>query len=552
MEEITLELLAELLDEPETYELEFKSGSSRFDYDKLGQYCAAMASSNDGVAYIIIGVSDGRPRDFIDTRAFQDPGDTESKLAQDLGIKPRVKELYPEDKRVVVVQIPGDTSRMISFKGACYKREGESLRPMTGTEIETMASTRSRIDYSAQLSKAKFADLDPAMVATFRERCRKRDSGLRGASETDEEFLARLKLVRDGQATYAAIILFGTEATILSHLSNARVRYRWHTTKEVAPPSDEINYVQGYMATYDEIWEVIATRNPSDHYLDRFYRMDVPLFDEKSVREAIINAVAHRDYAVDGHIHVIQLPDGIQVENPGGFPSGEIPDGMLPQSRPRNQLLADAVHRAGLAEQAGYGIQMMNTRAVRLGKSLPDYAASDEHMVRLLLAGKVTNEDMLLFLDKQELLPSEGLSHDHYMALNAISLGEKIAGKKLKEARKQLLRSGLLEVEGTGRAATYYLAGLKPAPLTRLSGKTLEAIDDGVLGVIDLAGELGISTNDVSEAVHDKTYKQVRARMEILAEAGLVTRVGRTKGGRWVITELGMEVLAALNKIRSA
>ena len=565
MVEITLELLADLLNKPETYELEFKSGSNKFDYEKLGQYCSAMASSINGTGYIVIGVSDARPRDWLDTKAFQDPGHAESMLAQDLGINPRVKELYPDNKRVVVVQVPGDTSRMISFRGACYKREGESVRPMTGREIEVMASNRSRIDYSAQLSQARFKDLDPALVAAFRGRCLKldaglqgselrgtglRDSGLRGTSETDEEFLARLGLLRDGQATYAAIILFGTERTILSHLSNARVRYRWHTTHGVAPPSDEVNYVQGYLATYDEIWEVIATRNPSDHYLDKFHRMAIPLFDEKSVREAIINAVAHRDYAVDGHIHVVQLPDGIRIENPGGFPAGEIPDGMSPRSRPRNQLLADAFHRAGLAEQAGYGIQMLNTRAVQLGKALPDYSSSDDHMVRLLLDGKITNEDILLFFDWQEQLPSAGLSHEQYLALNAVGLGEEVTGQQLKAARKQLLKAGLIEYHGKGRGTSYYLAGMKPSPLKQLSGKAIKAIDDGILVMVELAGTKGIATANMAGVAHNMTYKQVRNRVETLAAAELIRRIGTTKDGRWVITELGIKVLQEIKDAR--
>ena len=65
MQEMTLELLAELLDKPETCELEFKSGSEKFSYAKLGEYCSAMASSIDGVGYIIIGISDARPRKFL-------------------------------------------------------------------------------------------------------------------------------------------------------------------------------------------------------------------------------------------------------------------------------------------------------------------------------------------------------------------------------------------------------------------------------------------------------------------------------------------------------
>ena len=550
MEEITLELLAELLDKPETYELEFKSGRKKFSYAKLGEYCSAMASSIDGTGYIIIGVSNA-DRKFIHTNAFQDPGKTESELAKDLGIKPRVKELYPDNKRVVVVQVPGDRNRMISFKGACYKREGESVRPMTGPEIEAMAGMRSRVDYSAQLSAARFEDLDPGMIATFRQRCRQRDPVLQSTSETDEEFLTRLRLIKNGQATYAAIILFGTEQAILTHINNARIRYRWHASKGVAPPSDEVNYVQGYLGVHDEIWEKIDSRNQNEHYLDKFYRIGVPVYDKDSVREAIINAVAHRDYAVAGHIHVVQHPDGITIANPGGFPAGFMPDGMSPDSRPRNQLLADAFYRASMIEQAGYGIQLLNSRAIRLGRELPDYSASDEHRVNLWLDGSISNEDMLIFFERNSHILPEQLSYVQYLVLFAIAKGEAVESNAFRSARKQLLKEGAIESHGSGRGTTYYLAGTKPSALKLLSAKTIEAIDDGLLVLIELSGAEGISTTGMSEVIKHKTYKQIRSKADYLANDGLIKRVGNTKDGRWVITKPGTDLLAEMKHTKS-
>ncbi len=87
------------------------------------------------------------------------------------------------------------------------------------------------------------------------------------------------------------------------------------------------------------------------------FRVPVPNFDKRAFREALVNALVHRDYSRLGAIHVKLDDDGLSISSPGGFVDGVTLQNLLivaPQSR--NPLLADVIKRIGLAERTGRGI----------------------------------------------------------------------------------------------------------------------------------------------------------------------------------------------------
>jgi ATP-dependent DNA helicase RecG len=84
-----------------------------------------------------------------------------------------------------------------------------------------------------------------------------------------------------------------------------------------------------------------------------------PTFNEKVVREAVLNAVAHRDYKSAGSIFVRQFPRKVEVQSPGGFPYGVSPENMLWKQHPRNRRIAEVFLKCGLVERSGQGANLM-------------------------------------------------------------------------------------------------------------------------------------------------------------------------------------------------
>ena len=110
------------LNAPEGAQLEFKSATSRFDFEKLVDYCVALA--NEGGGTIILGVTDRRPRQVVGTAAFAEPGRTEAGLHQTLGHRIPVEEYHHEGRRVLIVHVPPRARGAMAAQGAVFETRG--------------------------------------------------------------------------------------------------------------------------------------------------------------------------------------------------------------------------------------------------------------------------------------------------------------------------------------------------------------------------------------------------------------------------------------------
>jgi ATP-dependent DNA helicase RecG len=103
------------------------------------------------------------------------------------------------------------------------------------------------------------------------------------------------------------------------------------------------------------------------------------------VREALLNAVARRDYRFGGSVFVRQFPGRLGIVSPGGFPRDITPENIINQQNPRNRRLAEALAKCGLVERAGQELNLLVESAVRQSKPLPSVHGSASREVRLTL-----------------------------------------------------------------------------------------------------------------------------------------------------------------------
>jgi ATP-dependent DNA helicase RecG len=162
-----------------------------------------------------------------------------------------------------------------------------------------------------------------------------------------------------------------------------------------ARPLGERNTGQDFFFYHDRLWNEINSRNDRQSFQEGLFRTDVLTFDEESVRESVLNAVAHRDYRHGGSVFVRQYPKRLEVISPGGFPAGITPENILDGQNPRNRRLAEALAKCGLIERSGQGVNLMFENAVRQGKALPSFVGTTADEVRLTLEGAVQHPDMI-------------------------------------------------------------------------------------------------------------------------------------------------------------
>ena len=256
----------------------------------------------------------------------------------------------------------------------------------------------------------------------------------------------------------AALVLLGTRKALGRHLGQAEVVFEYRSSEASIPHQQRIEYRVGILGILDQLWDVINLRNEVLHYQDGFFIGDVPAFNEKVVREAILNAVAHRDYRLAGSVFVRQYPRKLQVVSPGGFPPGITSDNIYRRQLPRNRRLADACARIGWVERSGQGADRMFEESIREGKPRPDFVDTDAYQVSLTLHGEIQNPEFLRFLERVAREQGTQFGLEDLLALDLMQRNEAIS-EDLKPRLARLIEEGVIERVGRGRGVRYIISG---------------------------------------------------------------------------------------------
>ena len=334
--------------------LEFKEAKTKYDFEKLVKYCVALA--NEGGGRMILGVTDKLPRTVVGSQAYRNLERTKADLIKQLRLRVDVEEIQHPDGRVLVFQVPPRPIGVpIEYKGAYWMRGGEALVPMTPDQLQRIFAEASP-DFSSEIcTSAQLDDLDPTAVDVLRQLWQRKSPDQDIVTRPDEQLLADAELLVDGEVTNAALILLGTRKALGKYLAQAELIFEYRSNEVPGPAAERHEFRQGFLPVLDEIWKLINQRNDLQHFQQGLFIWDVPTFNERVVREAVLNAVSHRDYRHGGSIFVRQYPRRIEIVSPGGFPAGITPENILRQQNPRNRRIAEVLSKCGLVERAGPG-----------------------------------------------------------------------------------------------------------------------------------------------------------------------------------------------------
>jgi ATP-dependent DNA helicase RecG len=452
----TLEELEGWLSEPEGERLEFKEAKANFHFETLAKYCAALA--NEGGGRIILGVTDRRPRRVVGSTAFDEPGRTVAGLINRLGIQVRAEEILHPNGRVLVFHVPPRPVGVpIQYDGVFWSRAGDELRPLSPDRLRGVFQEAGP-DFSAELhADAGLDDLDPAVIERFREMWMRKSGNAALANATPRELLEDAELLAGDKITHAALILLGTRRAIGMRLAQAEVVFEYRSSEASIPFQQRIEFRAGFLGYLDELWKTLNLRNEVLQYREGFFVGDIPAFNEAVVREALLNALAHRDYRLPGSIFVRQFPRRLEIVSPGGFPPGINAGNMLWRQSPRNRRIADACAKCGLVERSGQGANRMFEESIKEGKPRPDFTGTDDYQVEVTLRGEIQNPAFLGFLQKigAERLATFGTRD--ILILDAVQREEPLPDD-LKDRLPHLLDEGIIERIGRGRGARLILS----------------------------------------------------------------------------------------------
>ena len=529
--------LQEWLNASENEHLEFKEAKNNFHFDKLVKYCAALANERGGA--MVLGVTDTRPRQIVGSQAFHDLERTKAGLIEKLRLRIEADEIMHPNGRVLVFTAPSRPIGMpITVEGAYWMRAGEDLTPMTPDMLRRIFDEAGP-DFSAEICpRATITDLDPTAIDLFRKRWIRRSKNETLSRLPADQFLADAELIDHRGVTYAAMVLMGKRVSLAQFLPQAEVIFEYRSSEAAGPASQRLEFREGFLLFYESLWETINLRNDVQHFQDGLFMVDVPTFAEGSVREAILNAVSHRDYRLSGSVFIRQYQRRIEIVSPGGFPAGITPQNILYRQSPRNRRIAEVFEKCNLVERSGQGANRMFEESIKQSKSLPDFTHTDDYQVALTLHGEIQDPVFLRFLERVGEERVRSFATEDLLVLDLVHREQPVP-PELQTRLHQLLDQGIIESFGRGRGTRYLLPRQfyrltgKKGVYTRKRGLDRETNKELLLKHIQDNQPTGARFDELQQVLPALSRSQIQKLLKELKAEGRVRNEGRTKGARW-------------------
>lgn len=525
---------------PEGCQLEFKTAKNSFSSDKdLPDYCAALA--NEGGGKLILGVDDRRR--VTGSKAFFGTHNTlPHELLNKLKIRVEVEELIHPQGRVLIFHAPPHPPGQPVQSTGKYRfpmRAGESLTEMDAHTLKRILN-ETEPDFSSQpVSNFSLKDIDSTAFNNLRK------SWVRKAGRKDylefspEKLLSSAGLLTEGGLTYAALILLGKKGKIDQLLPGSEIIFEWRQEHGKTNYDFRINWREPFFAVYDKIWEAVNARNLRFPYQDGLFQREIFAFSEKPIREALLNAVEHRDYHINhGSIFIKASPQEFRIESPGGFPFGVTQENILEKSSWRNRRIAETFEKAGLVERSGQGMDDIFDRTIRDGKGKPDLSPSDDFSVVLRIPAQVKDLNFVLFLERVANDKQISLTFEEICELETIRENQAAENP---EYRKKFLELGIIEkIGGTSGAKyilshNYYAQEGKTGVYTRLVGTSRE--QKKLLILNHLKKNKKGYAQDFRDVFPELKRKDITNLLQELKVAGKILHSGGQRTGYWVLTE---------------
>jgi len=412
MERCQAELVAlvdRLRAEPhETEWLEFKEAKSSFPFDELGKYFSALSNearlAGLDCGWLVFGVANDLPRQVVGSGYRAQPPGLD-KLKKQIAMYTNhqltfaaVHEVQYAGKRVVLFQIAAAPVGIpATWHGIAYGRVGDSLGPLSLSEIDTIRGGAGIEDWSARpCVGATLADLDAAAIDFAREQYLQKHPGLAGevAQWSNETFLTKARAYVSGQVTRAAVVLLGRpESERLLSPSVASVT--WVLKDQQGTDRDYQHFGPPLILAVGQVFSKV--RNLTYRYMPdaTLFPKEVSQYDLWVLREMLHNAIAHQDYAKASRVNVVEEPESVLVTNAGEFLPGSVEQVLVQDAPPafyRNRLLSQVMVDFNMIDTIGSGIKRMFLKQRDRFFPMPDYDLGQPGQVCVRITGKVIDE----------------------------------------------------------------------------------------------------------------------------------------------------------------
>jgi len=290
------------------------------------------------------------------------------------------EEQTVDGKTVWIIEVPAGQDMPYSFQDGIYIRDGEQTRR---ADIDTIRDMILRRQVEPERWERRFSDANLATdldLEEIRHATQQAADGNRTWPEAKDpvEALGQLALVKYGRLTNGGDVLFAINPAL--RRPQTRVRAVCHSSGEGEDAHQDFKTFEGPLAQMLEQSFAFIRRNTScasRFPADQLAREEHPLYPPKAIREGLVNAFAHRDYAdFRGGITINIHPARLEIWNAGDLPEGLTAEALAQGghlSILRNPNIADVLHRYGMMEKVGRGSALIRTACDEQGLPPPKW-----------------------------------------------------------------------------------------------------------------------------------------------------------------------------------
>ncbi len=533
--------------ESETIEFkEFSSEASLHGSKELAVEICALANCQGGV--LIVGVKDAsnlKSKDWKEQLVgFQeiDTVEVEKRINGKLQnlVALRIENLNYEHKNYVAIYVMQNLESLVTTtSGKTCIREGRDSRPMTPEEIERAVKSLQNYDWSADsLQRVELSALEEVHVEEAFARYKSLREQEIGPSKID--FLESVGVTLNGLLTKGGLLFLGKENIIREKLGDFEYRFTWK---------------EGTDLKINEVWSgnIWNSLNKAKNLFDKCVseidiefkgnKYKVPNLDPVAFHEAFLNAVVHRDYAVDGMITVEFSGSELSITSPGTF-YGEITTENIAYHSPRhrNKALARILMTYRFVDRAGMGILRMGIKSLVYGRKYPVFEETVDSVKVAMQAEYIKPEIFVLTHGKQQLFLAD------LILLNMLSEKAYVSFPECADMIKKVTEdTSKAVIEFSKRWETYLeICGTKQSVLLRIKDSSVDFFnldktikpppnsDKFVRLFFMLKKHKWVNNEDVSALLG---YKQSQSTSRFLSSIEWIERSGKGIASKYQLSE---------------
>jgi ATP-dependent DNA helicase RecG len=433
--------------------------------------------------------------------------------------------------------------------GKIYVRVGDQCQPARSEDIVRLSSEKDSFQWELEIRNLSIDEIPKENVHWFAQEIRNSDRVKQFIKEySDSEIIEHYNLVHLGKLTNLGILWLGNAAQRSRLVYPLTIQYIVYDENEKKiRKEDWQDYSKNPKQLLLEIEKQAIELTYYDEFPNGLFRNKIRHYDERLVRELLINAIAHKSFTISGDIFIKVFNDRLEITNPGGLPLGITKENILHTTHRRNPHLIRVLHDLKLMEGEGTGYNLIYEITSRDAKAFP-IPISDYNSTSVTQYSKILDEEAVLLLDF--IAKNYQLAQKEFIVLGVITRHKKILAtqltKDLQLADEDRLRTyvsrlielSILITRGIKKGTEYLInpkliasskINIKPT-LKTIEQPRLKALIEEILKVTP-----NLTANEIQQKLGDITIEDVRKSIYKLVElASIEHSEGKTYRKYWL------------------